>query len=456
MRRRAQSNSSGPRPPSSFTPVSIYSHVSTYRSLLLELQLYSPSLKVNEASRGPLAVFSDHDQVGGKVILDSRSYHTGQLTISIEGVFMYDPHQSGSAETTNYSELQKHIFFNCSTCIAVSPTAESSSPRTTFRDAFIRRRPSASHINVSTLSERSYPFTFNLPQSHRPGEEIPPSFTSKFEANSLSKSCGVEYKVVASWEPSDAFESPSYLEVPILLQPDTDFQSMDATRISPDSWLEMPLKSERRMPVRCAVTLPTFVTFSRGSSIPYFVVFTTVPRSPALAREVASDATISVSLIRQITIHEPTTTFPPTPPPTPPSDEFEINRGSAGLLKRVGKSAQSRLTRVRRGSDAPLDRHDKPLPQLPFAKSFFETRTIHSDICIGFPKRPRQQTGLNNHPSLEAVSSLPDGLHKAKIPLDKEMLPCVDWSGISVKYYLDISVLIGQDDLRARVPIRIF
>lgn len=45
------------------------------------------------------------------------------------------------------------------------------------------------------------------------------------------------------------------LEVPILLQPDTDFQSMDATRISPDSWLEMPLKSERRMPVRCAVSL---------------------------------------------------------------------------------------------------------------------------------------------------------------------------------------------------------
>lgn len=175
--------------------------------------------------------------------------------------------------------------------------------------------------------------------------------------------------------------------------------------------------------------MPTFVTFSRGSSIPYFVVFTTVPRSPALAREVASDATISVSLIRQITIHEPTTTFPPTPPPTPPSDELEINRGGARLLKRVGKSAQSRLARGRRGSDAPSDRHDKPLPQVPF----FETRTIHSDICIGFPKRPRQQTGLNSHPSLEAASSLPDGLHKAKIPLDKEMLPCVDWSGISVK-----------------------
>lgn len=52
-------------------------------SLLLELQLYSPSLKVNEASRGPLAVFSDHDQVGGKIVLDSRSYHTGQLTISV-------------------------------------------------------------------------------------------------------------------------------------------------------------------------------------------------------------------------------------------------------------------------------------------------------------------------------------------------------------------------------------
>lgn len=101
-----------------------------------------------------------------------------------------------------------------------------------------------------------------------------------------------------------------------------------------------------------------------------------------------------------------------------------------------------------------------------------------NDMCIGFPKRPRQQSNKQSHPSLETIATLPDGLHKARIQLNKDMLPCIDWAGVSVKvclfsvrspldganldfiicsqYYLDVSVLFGPDELRARIPIRIF
>lgn len=43
------------------------------------------------------------------------------------------------------------------------------------------------------------------------------------------------------------------LEVPILFYPDADFQSADASPQSPQSWLEMPLRSDRPIPFRCAV-----------------------------------------------------------------------------------------------------------------------------------------------------------------------------------------------------------
>ena len=57
--------------------------------------------------------------------------------------------------------------------------------------------------------------------------------------------------------------------------------------------------------------------------------------------------------------------------------------------------------------------------------------------------------------------------------LDKNMLPSIDWAGLSVKvrlfrrigedpahmtipqYFLEVSVLFGQDECRARIPIRI-
>lgn len=45
------------------------------------------------------------------------------------------------------------------------------------------------------------------------------------------------------------------LEIPILFQPDTDFQSLDGIPPHPDSWLEMPLSPDRPVPFRCAVSV---------------------------------------------------------------------------------------------------------------------------------------------------------------------------------------------------------
>ncbi|KAF9051352.1 hypothetical protein BJ165DRAFT_1340545 [Panaeolus papilionaceus] len=422
-------------------------------SLKLEMQLYSPSLKVREDGRGgPIAVFSAHDQVGGKVSLDTSCYHSGRLTIALEGSFMYSVPTLSESSAGPRTQLQKHIFLAASNVISISGS-EASSPIAVFQQAFVKRRPSISGgLSVTTSSsEKSHPFTFHLPQSVRPGEEMPASFTPVND--SLHDKYEICYKMIAEWEPSDVYETPSRLEVPIIIQPDAEFQCAEASATGSDSWLEMPLKSDRPIPVRCAITLPTSVTFSRSSSIPYFVVFTTTPRSPELAKEIAADATITVSLTRQTVINEQSS-LPPTPPLTPSSEDSDAPMPK--LLRRVARS-QPRL-RPRRTSEASVASatREKPLPQVPIIKTFSDTRTIHHNMCIGFPKRPRQQVDSNQkHPSLEAVAALPDGLMKTKIQLNRDMLPCIDWAGVSVKYYLDVSVLLGQDDLRARVPIQV-
>ncbi|RXW19340.1 hypothetical protein EST38_g6505 [Candolleomyces aberdarensis] len=449
MRRRAMTES---RPASSDTasrtaPLAVYSHVSTYRVPQLELQLYSPALKVD--SKGPIAVFNDHDRLSGKVVLDWQAYHTGRLNIAIEGSFTYcEP--SG---VSSYSERKKHNFFNLSKIVNVSPPQINDSSRF-FREAF-RRRPSGSYISVkSPLMERSYPFEMSLPQGCRAGEELPSSFSpTDTEGDPFASSCEISYKVIVTWEPDASVGSTSHLEVPIILQSEGDFESKDAgLGASGDSWVEMPLKTERPIPIRCAVALPTSVTFCRSSSIPYFVVFTTTPRAPLLTREIAADSTISIALVRQITIQQPQMVFPLTPPPSP-SRESPVR-----LLRRVAKSS-SRLN-LKRKRDGVVDFgdefKDKPLPDLPLRTCFSEQKTIFSDFILGFAKRPRHHCEDGSHPTLEEQSSLPDGLHKGKIPLHKEMLPCIDWPGVSVKYYLDISVMNGIDDMRARVPVRIY
>ncbi|KAF7325789.1 hypothetical protein MKEN_00429500 [Mycena kentingensis (nom. inval.)] len=460
-------------PPSSMpalpTATPSYSHVSSYRSLQMELLVYSPYTKVVPSpysTNHTLPVFGEHDIVGGKVILDSTC-QTGRLLLTIEGAFTYTSTDKmetngGTPGYTPFPERRRHVFYTSSKAIQVY--SSDNPPRSALREVFvIKRRPSGSNIKSMVLEPRAYPFAFELPRSQRSGEELPPTFCS---SDPKCAPFEVVYKISAVWESSDITENPSFLEVPIVLHADPDFHSMDAKAETGSAWLEMPLKADRPMPFRCAVTLPTSVTFSRAASIPYFVVFTTTPRSSSLAREIAADATISITVFSQITITEPVSMqLPLTPPQTPASEEssdssfsFSSQQKGSKLLRRVRSGGSRKAPWSTRSAASSIDEGDreKPLPRLPTQTTFSATQTIYKGVCIGFPKRPRHQNGSEKHPSLHTQQALPDGLHKSKIPLNRDMLPTIDWAGISVKYYMDVSVMFaGQDELRGRVPLRI-
>ena len=78
---------------------------------------------------------------------------------------------------------------------------------------------------------------------------------------------------------------------------------------------------------------------------------------------------------------------------------------------------------------------DKPLPPIPAGKQgISDTRILQTDVCVGFPKRPRNRIQPHEqHPSIDAHTSLPDGLYKGKLQLNKNMLPTIDWAGLVVK-----------------------
>ncbi|XP_006463394.1 hypothetical protein AGABI2DRAFT_208146 [Agaricus bisporus var. bisporus H97] len=456
MRRRADTASESVKPLHPTMPAAIHSHVTIYKSVQLELQLYSPKLQLKDDSGGPVAAFSFEDKVSGKVLLDRSCHHSGRLSVTLEGTFYYEKPLAGakksplSSPSPSEAPSYKHVFLTSTTCINVCPANDVS--MLSFQNTFLRRRPSASCLcqQGRGSQKRVFPFSFEFPRSCRGDEELPSSFSSLGAVGPAACPYAVEYKILAYWEPSMSLDNTSSLEVPILVHADPGMQFPK----TPRSWTEIPLKAERPVPVRCAVTLPSSVTFSRSSAIPYFVVFTTSPRSPSLAQEIAADASISVSLIRQITVTEQTG-LPPTPPMTPSSEDLESLASSGSLNKgRLLRKVTWGLPRQASSRSMSFDSREKPLPEVP-TQTFSESRIIRSDMCIGFQKKPRFQCDAGNHPPLGAQLSLPDGLYKAKISLNDDMIPSMDWYGLLVKYYLDVSVLIGQDELRGRVPLQI-
>lgn len=121
------------------------------------------------------------------------------------------------------------------------------------------------------------PFSFELPRGYQKGEDLPSSFSSQrivessSRANTFPDGPEISYRLTATWEVNDPSENREVcvsvhiynnsmfkvidrLETPILIQPDLDFQSLDALSQEPDSWLEMPLISDRPIPFQCAVS----------------------------------------------------------------------------------------------------------------------------------------------------------------------------------------------------------
>ena len=182
--------------------------------------------------------------------------------------------------------------------------------------------------------------------------------------------------------------------------------------------------------------MPASVTFSRASYIPYFVVFATKPQFSELAKEIAADTTISVSLVRQVNVLEHASP-PPTPPDTPTSSPIE--ESDTSLSKFFKRGFRTKHSRVPSGVGRAAkileesDESNKPLPHLPIQTLFSQSRVLENNICIGFPKRPRRRGHASGHPSIDFQNVLPDGLLKSKISLHEGMPPCINWAGVSIK-----------------------
>jgi len=87
-----------------------------------------------------------------------------------------------------------------------------------MRDAFASLRPSIPDVtSTASTAKISYPFTFQLPRSIRPGEELPPTFVSKNDPASLDY-FDVTYRIIVDWEPNDPTETSSqYVKMPNLM-----------------------------------------------------------------------------------------------------------------------------------------------------------------------------------------------------------------------------------------------
>jgi hypothetical protein len=191
---------------------------------------------------------------------------------------------------------------------------------------------------------------------------------------------------------------------------------------------------------RMQITLPNPMDMSRAKSLPYFVVFTTTPRSPSLAKEIASDATITISLLRQVSISE-SPPLPLTPSPSTPSSSSDDLASTMSIRKSFFRRVVRSSSSSRPGSF--FGSGEVTPPVLPVSTIFSESRTLMTNMFIGFPKRPRMPCNSGKHPSLEEYAALPDGLMKGKIQLTEDMLPCIDWAGVRVK----VSLLLPQDTL---------
>ncbi len=148
-----------------------------------------------------------------------------------------------------------------------------------------------------------------------------------------------------------------------------------------------------------------------------------------------------------------------------------VNDGSPTLkdrrprfMDRVARSAPPILSMFRLltvDPDTIYDPHEalwvpekpKPLPAIPSeaqglrtaptpdpdAKDIYgvsDLRTLHTDVSVGFPKRPRGPTvHPHSHPSLEVIRGLPDGLYKGHIPLQKGWFPSVHWKGLEIEVF---------------------
>ena len=121
-------------------------------------------------------------QLGGKFTHIVHSWGLREATILLGDI-------ARGASWRMYHVLQQWLIFHRS-----------------IREVFKRRCPNLTGITLNTSSYgRSHLFSFDLPRSAHPGEEVPSAFTSTKGSNNYE----IIYKVMMHWHPIDVFESPS-------------------------------------------------------------------------------------------------------------------------------------------------------------------------------------------------------------------------------------------------------
>jgi hypothetical protein len=130
--------------------------------------------------------------------------------MKLEGAFFYDGAKNSKEDAATLLEASsKHVFLTSTTHINVCP-ANDNITLLPFQTSFMKRRPSASRLCQSPRTcKRIHPFSFELPRSCRPGEDLPCSFSSSKDFELNPKPFAITYKVLIHWEPSGSLDNSS-------------------------------------------------------------------------------------------------------------------------------------------------------------------------------------------------------------------------------------------------------
>ncbi|KZV89240.1 hypothetical protein EXIGLDRAFT_721563 [Exidia glandulosa HHB12029] len=312
-------------------------------------------------------------------------------------------------------------------------------------------------------------FSFQIPA--RVDQEIPGSFYASvlsegdgIRERASVESAEVEYRVSAVWESSTG--SRNVVEAPFLFLPDPSY----AAPRRPLQWSETPLIAARPVPFKCALCLPHPRTFTRESAIPYSITFATDPPSRSLARDIASEAVITVSFARHLhfdpsrgirTSYSTAPTSSAASAATTATTESSGGGGRSffGGLKRMATTPSRHApTESSNGNGHNLKMMEKPLPAPPPEATTTDARILSTTLVHGFTRASsssrskHKKEGSGNGPG---ILFTPEGTYKGKLDLSSEALPTIGYGGATVKYVMTASVRFGGEELRVVVDVKI-
>jgi len=132
---------------------------------------------------------------------------------------------------------------------------------------------------------------------------------------------------------------------------------------------------------------------------------------------------------------------------------FKWNRGREGSSD-VGSStavqSDPRSSASHTHTSTSTSTKEKPLPSFPPPTEQMFEDTLCTIAGEGFPRRvARRSKRSSTQPDLIANS---DGVLKADLQVNNELLNSIEWPGISIEYFIEASVYYGRDILRVRAP----